>query len=331
MTEQRVKLELPPSKDFLRIADLDWRQLQDLLALSSEMKAAPHGWVDSFRGRSVASFFVKPSTRTRVSIEAAAHRLGLLPIMLRPGDLQLGRGEPLRDTARALGGYCAAIVMRVFEHRELDVVAESVEVPVVNALSDQHHPCQALADLLTLKEHFGRLERLRVAYVGDANNVANSLIEACALAGVELRIGCPPEYAPDPIVETYGRYTGLTTGATLLVTDDPSEAVAGAHAVFTDAWVSMGDELEHARRLKTLRRFQVNQSLMSLADDQAVFLHCLPAHRGEEATADVIDGARSLVWQQAANRLCTEQAVLATLIKRSDRSPEAGGETFAAA
>src|SRR5687768_2934540 len=186
-----------PKHDLLRIADLSPRRLEALLALSAEMKADPRGWLDSLTGASVACYFTKPSTRTRVSVEAALHRLGALPIMLRPDELQLGRGEPIADTARVLSSYCAAIVIRTFAQADLEEMAAAASVPVINALTDDHHPCQALADLLTLRERLGRLEGLRVAYVGDGNNVAHSLIEAAALTGFELWLACPPGYRPD--------------------------------------------------------------------------------------------------------------------------------------
>jgi len=295
-----------PKHHFLRIADLSPGRLEALLALSAEMKADPRGWLDALPGESVACYFSKPSTRTRVSVEAAIHRLGALPIMLRPDELQLGRGEPIADTARVMSSYCAAIVIRTFAQRDVQEMAEAASVPVINALTDDHHPCQALADLLTLRERFGRLEGLRVAYVGDGNNVAHSLIEAAALVGFELSLACPPGYLPDAAI-------ARAAGPAVHLFEDPRDAVAGVHAVYTDVWVSMGDEAERARRLQDLAAFRVDAALMALASHDAIFLHCLPAHRGQEVAAEVIDGARSAVWQQAANRLPTEQAVLYTL------------------
>jgi ornithine carbamoyltransferase len=273
------------------------------------MKEDPQGWLDALPGESVACYFSKPSTRTRVSVEAAIHRLGALPIMLRPDELQLGRGEPIADTARVMSSYCAAIVIRTFAQSDVQTMAEAASVPVINALTDDHHPCQALADLLTLRERFGGLEGLQLAYVGDGNNVAHSLMEAATLAGFELWLACPPGYEPDDAITR-------VAGDTVHVVRDPREAVAGAQAVYTDVWVSMGDEEERVRRLSDLGAYRVDADLMALAAHDAVFLHCLPAHRGEEVTADVIDGTRSAVWQQAANRLPTEQAVLFALATR---------------
>jgi len=227
----------------------------------------------------------------------------MMPVVLRPDELQLGRGETLEDTARTLSGYAAAIVVRTFEQETVDRLAAAASVPVVNALTDEHHPCQALADLLTLRERFGRLAGLRVAFVGAGNdNVATSLIEAGELAGVHVVVCCPPGYEP--------RLPGAT------VTIDPLAAVTGAHAVYTDVWVSMGEEAERASRLGALEPYRVDTALMSAARRDAVFMHCLPAHRGEEVVAEVIDGPSSVVWQQAENRLPTEEALLYALVAR---------------
>jgi ornithine carbamoyltransferase len=290
--------------NLLRIADLTPSELSRLLALAAAMKEDPNGWHDALAGTSVACYFSKPSTRTRISFEAAVHRLGGLPIMLRPDELQLGRGEPIADTARVVSSYCSAVVIRTFAQSDIEEMAAAASVPVINALSDDHHPCQALADLLTLRERFGDLRGLPVAYVGDGNNVAHSLIEAATLTGLDLRLACPTGYRPDADIAFRAR-----------ITDDPREAVTGARAVYTDVWVSMGDdEAERKRRMEHLEPYRVTAGLMGLATSDAVFMHCLPAHRGEEVATAVIDGARSAVWQQAANRLPTEQALLYALV-----------------
>jgi ornithine carbamoyltransferase len=289
--------------DYLRVSDLDAAGLVAALDLAVEMKARPHGFVDALRGGTVVCFFDKPSTRTRVSFAAAAERLGMLALWLRPDELQLGRGETTEDTARTLSGYADAIVIRTFAQATVEQIADAANAPVINALTDEHHPCQALADLLTLRERFGRLEGLRVAFVGDFDNVATSLAEAAALCGIDLVVGCPPQYAKD------------VPGATVVA--DPAEAVRGAHAVYTDVWVSMGEEAETEARLHDMAPYQVGEALMAQARPDAVFMHCLPAHRGQEVAAEVIDGPQSVVWQQAENRLPTEEAILFALIARS--------------
>jgi ornithine carbamoyltransferase len=287
-------------QDYLKVSDLDAGGLEAILDLAARMKERPHGFVEALRGDTVACFFEKPSTRTRVSFAAAAERLGMLALLLRPDELQLGRGETIGDTARTLSGYANAIVIRTFEQAIVEEIALAARVPVVNALTNEHHPCQALADVLTLRERFGDLAGLRVAFVGDFDNVATSLAEAAVLCGFELVVACPSGYERD------------VPGATLVA--DPADAVRGAHAVYTDVFVSMGDEAEASQRLRDLAPYQVNAALLALAEPDAVFMHCLPAHRGQEVTAEVIDGPRSVVWQQAENRLPTEEAILYALI-----------------
>ncbi len=301
-------------RHLLRLGDLDRDAVQGLLDLAARMKDEPHGFLDAFRGETVACYFEKPSTRTRVSFAAAAHRLGMLPLGLGPSELQLSRGETIADTARTLSAYAAAIVMRTFRHADVDETARFATVPVVNALTDEHHPCQALADLLTLRERFGRLDGLRVAFVGDGdNNVVHSLIEATALTGVELVVCSPAECRPSDEIVASAR----DAGGTVELAADAADGVAGADAVYTDVWVSMGDEAGTAERHASLRPFSVTPQVMSSAKPGAVFLHCLPAHRGEEVVDEVIDGPRSVVWQQAANREPTEQALLYALVARS--------------
>ena len=286
-------------QNFLKVSDVDSRELELLLGLAGEMKRNPTAWVTSLRGRTVASLFDKPSTRTRVSFAAAAHRLGMLSLGLRHDELQLGRGETIEDTARTLSGYCAAITIRTFEQRVVDELAAASTVPVINALTDEHHPCQALADVMTIEERIGRLEGVKVAFVGDGNNVANSLVEAGRLLGLHVVIASPHGFRP------------TVEGAR--VVEDPREAVADADVVYTDVWTSMGEEDEHDERLLAFGRYQVTTELMDRAKPDAIFMHCLPAHRGEEVAADVIDGPQSVMWQQAANRLPTEQALLYAL------------------
>jgi ornithine carbamoyltransferase len=306
-------LDAVATRSVLRVADLSATELHQLLDLAERMKAQPSGWLDALPGQTLVTLFEKPSTRTRVSFAAAAHRLGLLPLVLRSDELQLGRGETIEDTARVLSGYAAAIAVRTFAQDTLERLAGAASVPVINALSDDHHPCQALADLLTLRERFGDLAGLRVAYVGDGNNIAHSLLEAGALAGMHVAISSPAGYAPDPSVLVGAGQLTAAGGGSVEVTDDPFAAVAGAHVIYTDVWVSMGDDAERDQRLIDLAPYRVDGELMARAQPDAIFLHCLPAHRGEEVAAEVIDGPASAVWQQAANRLPTEQALVYAL------------------
>jgi ornithine carbamoyltransferase len=300
----------------LSLSGLDPAGLESLIALAAELKADPAVHAGVLGGRSVLLHFTKPSTRTRVSFEAAVARLGGHPIFAGPDQLQLGRGEPIADTARVISRYCAAIVIRTHAHADVEEFAWWSSVPVVNALTDTHHPCQALADLLTLHEHFGSLAGLEVAYVGDGNNVAHSLIEAGVLAGAHVRLACPEGYRPNADVIAWATAVAAETGGSVRVLDDPAEAVAGAHAVYTDVFVSMGEEDVREAKLAVLGRYQVDETLMERARPDAVFMHCLPAHRGEEVTDAVLEGPQSVVFDQAENRLHTAAAVLVTLIGR---------------
>jgi ornithine carbamoyltransferase len=302
------------TKDFLRVLDLEPGAIDGLLDLASEMKLDRKGFLASFHGGAVACYFEKPSTRTRVSFEVAAHRLGLLPIMLKPDELQIGRGETVSDTSRVLSGYADALVMRVFSHKMLGDVAGAATVPVINALSDDHHPCQALADLLTIRERFGVLKGLRVAYLGDANNVAQSLMEAGALMGMHIVVASPPGYRPDPELEHEAADIAADSGGSISVVNDPVEAAIGADVIYSDVFVSMGDDAEAQVRRVLLAPYRVTTAIMDAAGRDAIFMHCLPAHRGEEVDAEVIDGSASVVFQQAANRMPTEQALLYSLI-----------------
>jgi ornithine carbamoyltransferase len=300
---------------FLRVADLDPKQLHRMLDLAAAMKQQPKRWRGALAGESFASIFERPSTRARVSLAAAAFRLGMLPISLRPDELQDGRGDPVVDTARVLSGYVAAIAVRTHSHGLLERIAAAATVPVINALSDEHHPCQALADLLTLREHFGGLSGLKLAYIGDGNNVAHSLLEAAALAGMAISVASSPGHEPDAEVVACARAIAEATGAEIETTSDPEVAVAGAHAVYTDAWVSLGAEGEREQQWRReLVRYRVDGRLMARARPDAVFLHCLPARGGEEATDDTILGPASLGSAQAGNCLPVEQALLYTLL-----------------
>jgi ornithine carbamoyltransferase len=288
---------------FLTGEELSRDDLAELLDRAAELKQGRERReaAEALAGRSVALVFERPSTRTRISFEVGVAELGGTPVVLRGDELQLARGESIGDTARVLSRYVQAIVIRSGSHTIVSELAESASVPVINALTPSHHPCQALADLLTLKERFGELEGLRLAYFGDGNNVARSLAIIGALAGVEVWIASPPDYA-------------LEDGHGATLTDDPNAAVAGADAVYTDVWVSMGDEAEVERRVAALSPYRVDAELLAKAADRAIVLHCLPAHPGEEITEEMLYGERSAVWDQAENRLHAQKALLERLL-----------------
>ncbi|HEX6140184.1 MAG TPA: ornithine carbamoyltransferase [Candidatus Limnocylindria bacterium] len=306
------RLGVPP--DFLTLDAFDAEQLAALLDLSERFAREPELARNALAGGRIAMIFHKPSTRTRVSFEAAAWRLGMLPIALRGDELQLGRGETVADTARTLSRYVDAIVIRTFSQASVQELADHASIPVINALTDEHHPCQALADVLTLRQEFGHLAGLRVAFVGDGDNVVHSLIQAAALTGFELRIATPEGYEPSTKILAAAREGAKVTGGAIVLTHDPVEAVTGADAVYADVWTSMGQEAEQDARRIAFAGYTVGTELMARADDAAIFLHCLPAHRGEEVTDAVIDGPASRVWPQAENRMHTEAALLYALL-----------------
>jgi ornithine carbamoyltransferase len=291
-------------KDFLTGEELGAFELSRLLDRATELKAGRRERMgaSALAGRSVALVFEKPSTRTRISFEVGVAELGATPIVLRDDELQLSRGESIGDTAQVLSRYVDAIVVRSGSHEAVSELAAAAEVPVVNALTPLHHPCQALADLLTLRERCGEPAGLRLAYVGDGNNVARSLAIAGELAGVEVVVAAPAGYQ-------------LEEGHGAKLTGDPRDAVAGADAIYTDVWVSMGDEAAAERRRADLAPFRIDADLLAAAKDNAIVLHCLPAHPGEEIAAEVLYGERSAVWDQAENRLHTQKALLEMLLR----------------
>ena len=312
-------------KDLLRIRDLTSGDLRHLLERSEQVHDEPSMFRCLLRDRTVVTYFAKPSTRTRLSFAAAIARLGGTPEVVGPAELQLGRGETIEDTAAVISRYAAAFVIRTYADDDVRRFAAAATIPVVNALTDGHHPCQALADLLTLQQRFGRLAGLRLAYVGAGNNVAHSLLEACALAGVDIAVATPTAYPPSPEVVGVATSLAEASGSEVLVTDDAVAAVTGANAVYTDVWLSMGDdEAERAARIARLQPYRVDGALLRAAAADAVLLHCLPAHRGDEVTADVIDGPRSLVFDQAENRMHTAQAVLSSLLRGELRGAREG-------
>jgi len=312
-----IELEPPAStrpRHLLTLAGLGPLDFRSVLDLAGRLKRDPGAFRGRLAGGRIGMIFDKPSTRTRVSFESAAWTLGALPIVLRPDELQLGRGETVADTARALSLYLDALTVRTFAQSSVEQLAMSASIPVINALTDEHHPCQALADALTIEEEVGTFAGTRVAFIGDGDNVCHSLIEAAALAGFELRVATPPGYEPSWTILERARRRGLTTGGSIVLTNDPDEAARGAEVLYADVWTSMGREAEGEARRLAFAGFTIDARRMRLASRSAIFLHCLPAHRGEEVTDEVIDGPASRVWSQAANRLHTETALLYALL-----------------
>lgn len=299
-------------RHFLSIPDFSRQELDTLLALAESMRAGRYAR-RPLTGQILAMVFMKSSTRTRVSFEVGCYQLGGHAIFLSPRDAQLGRGEPVEDTARVLSRYAQGIVIRTFAHAEAQTMAALATVPVINGLTDLHHPCQVLADVLTIRQHLGTYEGKVIAWVGDGNNMANSWIDAARQFGFRLRLACPEGYDPDPTVLARAQ-------SNVELVRDPRQAVAGADVVNTDVWASMGQEEEQAERRRVFAAYRIDEALMHSAAPHAIFLHCLPAHRGEEVTAGVIDGPQSRVWDQAENRLHVQKAIMAALM---------GGESLA--
>jgi ornithine carbamoyltransferase len=301
------------TRHFLTISDLDRDELFHVLDRAAELKAlrGTPAHPEPLKGKSIAVVFEKASTRTRLSFEVGIHELGAQPVTLNSKDTQLGRGEPIEDTARMLSRYVHGVVLRTFGHERLEALARYATIPVVNGLSDKFHPVQLLADLMTIRQNFGpSLEGVRVAWIGDGNNMAHSWIASAAVAGFELALACPPGYQPDDQLLA----DALAQGAKVRVVERPGDALEGADVVTTDVWASMGQESEAAARKQVFSGFIVDDDAMTRASTDAVFLHCLPAHRGEEVSASVIDGPQSRVWDEAENRLHTQKALLEWLL-----------------
>jgi ornithine carbamoyltransferase len=301
-------------RDFITIPDFSAAELNALFALAEQMRAGTYH-AKPLAGKSLAMIFTKSSTRTRVSFEVGAWQLGGQPIFLSGRDVQLGRGEPIADTARVLSRMVDGIMIRTFSHTEVETLAKFADVPVIDGLTDLQHPCQILADILTVRQHLGSYEGKKIAWIGDGNNMANSWLDAARVLGFELALACPKGYDPDPAI-----LSAAMKGGNVTLYRDPAEAIAGADVVNTDVWASMGQEEEQSEREKAFGEYQVDAKLMTHAASDAIFLHCLPAHRGEEVAAEVIDGPQSRVWDEAENRLHIQKAIMAVLI---------GGETLA--
>ena len=304
-------------RHFLSVCDFSDKEFEELISLGLEVKKNPKRFHSALQNQNIALVFMKSSTRTRVSFEVGINQMGGHAVVLSSRDLQLGRGETIADTGRVLSRYVDAIMARVFGHEDLEGLRDWGSVPIINGLSDLLHPCQAACDYLTLVERFGSsLSGCKLAYVGDGNNMAHSLMLAGAKLGVEVRIATPAGFEPDPEITAEAKRIAEENGTTLVVVNDPSEAVDGVNVVYTDVWASMGQEDEHKKRLQLFAGYQVDTRLFEQADPEAVFMHCLPAHRGEEVAAEVADHERSIIFEQAENRLHAQKALMVTLLGR---------------
>lgn len=302
-------------RDFLTLADFSQKEIWYLLELGRDLKhkqkkGIAHRYLE---GKTLAMIFQKASTRTRVSFEAAMYHLGGLGMFLSKNDLQIGRGEPIQDTARVLAGYADGILIRTFAHQEVLDLARYSDVPVINGLTDDYHPTQALADLLTIWEHKGGLAGIKLAYIGDGNNMAHSLLLAGAIMDMEIAVAAPPGYRPNPDILSRAKQLAAEPDKIYVVTD-PAEAAVGAQVLYTDVWASMGQEEEARERRKALGNYQINRELLGTAAQEAIVMHCLPAHRGEEITDEVMEGPQSVIFDEAENRLHAHKAILAALL-----------------
>ena len=301
-------------KDFLSITDLSAEEYEDILTLAARLKRQRYAGVPHplLAGKTLAMIFEKASTRTRMSFDVGMYDLGGYALYLNARDTQLGRGETVADTARVMSRYVHGAIMRTYKHETITEFAKYASIPVINALSNKEHPCQIMADSLTLKEKFGELDGLKIAWIGDGNNVCNSLILASVQTGMEIAVGTPKGYEPDPEAVKYAK----DHGGKVTIYDDPAKAVADAHAIYTDTWISMGEEDIKETKLKDFVGYQLDMPLMKKAANDVIILHCLPAHRGEEITDEVIDSMQSGVWDQAENRLHAQKAILVRLLSQ---------------
>ncbi|MCM0081261.1 ornithine carbamoyltransferase [Geomonas sp. Red32] len=301
-------------KDFLALSRFSKTELDAIFALTKELKQKQKSGIEHhlLKGKTLAMIFEKSSTRTRISFEVGMYQLGGHPLFISGKDSQMGRGEPIKDTARVIARYCDGVMIRTFAQATVEEFAKYSSVPVINGLTDLHHPCQIMADIFTVIEHKGGYEGLKFAWVGDGNNMANSWIEAAAIFGFDLTLACPEGYDPDATVLEWARAKATSK---IVITRDPKDAVKGADVLNTDVWASMGQEEEQKIREKAFAGYQLNEELLALAKPDCVVLHCLPAHRGEEITNGVIEGKNSVVWDEAENRLHVQKAIMATLMK----------------
>ena len=301
--------------DFLSIRDFTPQEIREFIELGRLIKSNPELFTNSLRGQTLALIFEKPSLRTRVSFDVGIHQLGGFSLYLSPAEINLGKRESVYDVAKNLERMVQGIMIRTFAHEIVEQMADYATIPIINGLTDYSHPCQAMADYLTMLELKGEVAGLKVAYVGDGNNVAHSLMFAGAQLGAKVWVATPPKYEPDATAVRWAVECGHATGGTCAVTNDPIEAACNADVIYTDVWTSMGQESEKAERDKIFRPYQVNADLLRMAKPDAIFMHCLPAHRGEEVTAEVIDSVHSVVFQQAENRLHAQKAIMVELMK----------------
>ncbi|RKD21829.1 ornithine carbamoyltransferase [Ammoniphilus oxalaticus] len=303
-------------RDFLRLADFTKQELTDLLALAAELKKLQKagGSYQPLKGKALGMIFEKASTRTRVSFEVGIYQLGGQGMFFSSKDLQIGRGEPISDTAQVLSRYVDGIMIRTFGHEIVEELAKYASIPVINGLTDEFHPCQIMADFQTIIEHKGKLEGLKFAYVGDGNNMAHSLLIGAAKMGMDIAVASPQGYMPDEAIVSMAKEFAKESGSNVLITDNPIEAATQADVIYTDVWASMGQEEEQEKREKAFANYQVNGSLVERANADYIFMHCLPAHRGEEVSAEVIDGANSVIFDEAENRLHAQKAIMAAIM-----------------
>ena len=305
-------------KDLLSVHDLSLGQIQDIFALTKQLKTEQHQGIEHhlLKGKTLGMIFQKSSTRTRVSFEVGMWQLGGMALFLNANDLQIGRGEPVKDTARVLSRYVDGIMIRTFSHAEVEQLAEYASIPVINGLTDLMHPCQALTDLYTVLECKGELKGRKMAYIGDGNNMANSLLHACAKTGMHISVATPTEYKVNPQIVQEAKTAAADSGSVIDLVNDPYLAVKDADVIYTDVWASMGEKSKWQVRWQALARFQVNQDLVSAAKHDAIVMHCLPAHRDEEITDEVMESSQSVVFDQAENRLHVQKAIMALTMSK---------------
>jgi ornithine carbamoyltransferase len=308
-------------KDLVTLQDYSQDEIYQILGKALDLKqkhkaGIPHPYLS---GKTLGMIFSKSSTRTRVSFDVGIYQLGGYAVVLNTGDIQLNRGETISDTAKVLSRYLDGIMIRTYKQQDVEELARYSSIPVINGLTDLFHPCQVLADLMTIYEKKNTLAGLKLAYIGDGNNMSHSLLIGCTKVGMHISAACPENYTPEPEIIEKARKNGMVTGAEVLVTQDPVEAIRDADVVYTDVWVSMGREEESAQRINQFATYQVNRELFSHAKHDAIFMHCLPAHRGEEVTSDIIDGPNSVVFDEAENRLHAQKAIMALLMADKDK------------